>query len=346
MVESLLSIPLFFTKKFNQLVLSKNLIIMKKLFVLSLAALLIATSCKKVEDDPVVTGDAYTTMTNYMVDNNMDLPDILTNWIVGAPALADVQTFIDTYDIIDIRSASDFAAGHIEGAVNSTLANILTAAQGTTKPILVVCYTGQTASHAVVALKLSGYTAKVLKFGMSGWSSTFSAPWENASGATNGVTGIGHNNWVTTPTATVATFDNPTLSVSGDAATMLATRVQAMLDGGFKGVANVDVLDNPTNYFINNYWAQADVDAHGHIAGAYRINPLSISVGEMKNLDPAQKIVTYCWTGQTSSMITAYLNVIGYDALSLKFGANGMIYTDLSASHQFVTPTVDLPVVQ
>ena len=64
----------------------------------------------------------------------------------------------------------------------------------------------------------------------------------------------------------------------------------------------------------------------------------------MKNYDPEKTAVTYCWTGQTSSMVTAYLNVIGYNAVSLKFGANSMIYDNLE-SHQFVTPTVSLPVV-
>jgi 3-mercaptopyruvate sulfurtransferase SseA len=35
-----------------------------------------------------------------------------------------------------------------------------------------------------------------------------------------------------------------------------------------------------------------------------------LSVGEINNLDPSKTVVTYCWTGQTSSMITAYLNVL------------------------------------
>ena len=170
-------------------------------------------------------------------------------------------------------------------------------------------------------------------------------PWEANSGPVNGVTAIGHTNWVTTGTEPLATFSDPDITASGDGAAMLASRVQEMLTNGFKGIGNTTVLDTPTDYFINNYWAQADVDLYGHIAGAYRINPLSLSVGEMNNLDPSKTVVTYCWTGQTSSMITAYLNVIGYDAVSLKFGSNGMIYTDLQ-SHKFVTPTVDLPIVQ
>ena len=316
---------------------------MKKLLVLSLASLFIATiGCKKVEDDPSGTTSAYKTMTTYMVDNNMDLPDVLTDWIVGAPALADVQTFIDGYDIIDLRSAQDFATSHIEGAVNSTLADILTTAANTTKPILVVCYTGQTAGHAVVALRLSGYAdAKVLKWGMSGWRADLSAKWANNIGDA----AIGNTNWLTTPSLqTPTTFSDPTLTVSGSGAAMLEARVTDMLTGGFNAVSKTDVLATPSNYFINNYWDQADVDTYGHIDGAYKVKPLSIAGGEIMNMDPSEVVVTYCWTGQTSSMITAYLKVLGFNSKSLTFGSNGMIYSNLQ-SHKYTVPTVDLPVV-
>jgi len=319
---------------------------MKKLLAMLIIPLFIAVSCKTVEDTPDdATTSSYKTLTTYMVDNDMDLPKIITEWIVAPPALADVQTFIDGYDIIDIRGSQDFTVSHIDGAVNSPLADILTAAANTTKPILVVCYTGQTASHAVVALKLSGYQAKVLKWGMSGWRADLAAPWQANSGLVNGVTAIGHTSWVTTATAPVTTFSDPDFTVSGDGAAILKVRVQEMLTNGFKGVVNVDVLNGTANYQINNFWDQADVDHYGHITEAYRVKPLSIAGSEMKNMDPAKKIATYCWTGQTSSMVTAYLNIIGYDAVSLKFGTNGMIYSELQ-SHQFVTTLVDLPVVQ
>jgi rhodanese-related sulfurtransferase len=316
--------------------------IMKKLLVLSFAFLFVAVSCKKVTDEP--TSD-FDTMTTYMVENGMDLPDVLNAWIVGPPALEDVQSFISTYDIIDIRGPQDYAAGHIEGAVNSTLANILTTAENTTKTILVVCYTGQSAGHGVVALRLSGYDAKVLKWGMSGWRLDMAGPWLANSGPDNGITGIGHTNWVTTGTLPAENFDDPTINIGGNGANILEARVEYMLLNGFSGVVNTSVLDMPTDYFINNFWDETDVDHYGHISGAYRIKPLSIAGGEINNLDPDETVVTYCWTGQTSSMITAYLTVLGYDAKSLKFGANGMIYTDLT-SHKYVAPTVDLPVVQ
>jgi len=318
--------------------------LLKYLLILALVPTLFLSSCKK-DDSVAVGGDnSFETLTTYLVANDMDLPDVLTGWIVAAPAAADVATFIDTYDILDIRSATDYANGHIEGAVNSTLGNILTDAQNTTKPILVACYTGQTASHAVVALRLSGYpNAKVLKWGMSGWNSTLSAHWEANSGDVNGAAAIGNASWTTDPVAINQSFEYPALTVTSTTGpAILEERVESMISGGFKGVSATDVLTNPTSYFINNFWAQADVDLYGHIVGAYRINPLSIENGEIANINPNATVVTYCWTGQTSSMVTAYLNVLGYNALSLKFGANSMIYPNL-AVHKFVTPTTDLP---
>lgn len=321
--------------------------LLKYLLILILLPALFLSSCKE-DDDVVVGGDnSFATLSAYLVDNDMDLPDVLTGWIVGAPAVDDLDAFLAAYDIIDIRSETDYnTLGHIEGAMNSSLGNILEDAQNTTKPILVACYTGQTASHAVVALRLSGYPdAKVLKWGMSGWNSALSGSWLGNSGDTNGAKAIGSSSWTTDPVAASQVFNYPSLTATAaTGAGILEERVQSMIAGGFKGVSATDVLTSPANYFITNFWAQADVDHYGHIVGAYRVNPLSLENEEMANLDPNATIVTYCWTGQTSSMITAYLNVLGYDALSLKFGANSMIYPILE-SHQFVTPAADLPLV-
>jgi rhodanese-related sulfurtransferase len=39
-------------------------------------------------------------------------------------------------------------------------------------------------------------------------------------------------------------------------------------------------------------------------------------------------MVTYCYTGQTSSITTAWLQVLGFDnARSLSFGANGIVHS-------------------
>ena len=312
------------------------------LFLIAIVNIVFLTSCKQ-STDPVTPDNNFATLTNYMAVNNMDLPDILSSWIIVAPTdINDVQEFANTYHIIDLREIGDYNAGHIQGAVNSTLSGILTAASGATKPILVACYTGQTAGHGVVALRLSGYSdAVVLKWGMSGWSSDLSGPWSGATGDA----GVGNPNWSATNTTHAdETFDTPQLSVSATGgAEILAERVITLINGGFKGVTNGDVLGTPTNYHINNYWAKEDVDHYGHIATAYRTSPLSIS--NITAINPLKPVATYCWTGQTSSMITAYLSVIGYNAVSLKFGTNGMIY-DVLETHQYTVPAIDLPLSQ
>lgn len=319
----------------------KNLF--KILFSIALLNVMFLSSCKEGDDpDPVVEGDNFATLTTYMAANSMDLPNVLDGWITAAPAAEDAATFISGYHIIDIRSEAVYAEGHIEGAVNSTLAGILDAAEGATKPILVVCYTGQGAGHGVVALRLSGYAdAKVLKWGMSGWTEGTSGSWAGATASA----AVGHDNWSTTDeTITDATFETPTMEATAtDGAGILAERVTAMLEGGFKGVTNADVLAAPANFHINNYWAATDVAHYGHIKGAYRTQPLAIANITALNTD--ETVVTYCWTGQTSSMITAYLSVLGYDAASLKFGANGMVFSELE-SHKYSVPATDLPVVE
>ncbi len=289
--------------------------------------LFILSGCKDKNDDtPQPEKGTFADLKGYLIENSLDLPDILNGWIVSAQA---VHENLSNYYIMDIRKPEDFANGHIEGAVNSSLANIVKDAKDVTKQIVVVCYTGQTAAHAVVALRLSGHTnAQVLKWGMSGWNEAFAGPWNNNVGNT---VNEYPNSWTTDATATPEEFEYPDWeTTTTDPAEILKERVNEFLAGGFNGINSTDVLASPSDYFINNFWAQADVEKYGHIKGAYRIKEtLSLADGGIKNLDASKKVVTYCWTGQTSSMVTAYLKILGYDALSLKFGANAMIHDQL-----------------
>ena len=318
----------------------KNLI--KYLFLFIIIPALVLSSCKKdpIEEDRV-TDTEFQTLITYMQTNGDDLNNILDGWITTAATIKDNLT---SYYIIDIRSATDYDVAHIPGAVNSTLGNILVEAENSaSKPIIVVCYSGQSAGHGVCALRLSGFNdAKVLKWGMSGWGPTWSGSWDNNTGDA----AVDHANWIAAPGSIAETkeFDDPDITNTGTGAEILAARVATLLAGGFtpNAVSGSDVLTNPGNYFVNNYWGTADVQLYGHIAGAYRINPLTLSGEEYFGLNPDKPVVTYCWTGQTSSVIAAYLDIIGYDAKTLKFGSNAMIYSNLQ-SHKWATPTVDLP---
>ncbi|MCK5169484.1 MAG: rhodanese-like domain-containing protein, partial [Bacteroidales bacterium] len=135
----------------------------------------VLTSCKDDDDDPTPdrqTDVEFQLLKDHLVTSNLDLDDILDGWITTAST---IEPALNDYYVIDIRSAEAFATSHIPGAVNCAYGNVVTqaASAGVGQTVIVACYSGQTAGHAVAALRLSGYpTAKVLKWGMSGWHTT------------------------------------------------------------------------------------------------------------------------------------------------------------------------------
>lgn len=75
----------------------------------------------------------------------------------------------EDYTILSVRRADDYAAGHIAGAINVPFgANMQEglAAVDTAKPVILYCYTGQTASQALAVMRLLGYEAYNLSGGM------------------------------------------------------------------------------------------------------------------------------------------------------------------------------------
>jgi rhodanese-related sulfurtransferase len=80
---------------------------------------------------------------------------------------------LSDFYVLDIRAAADFAKGHIEGAVNVPYALVAKPENlvlyPTDKPMLIVCYTGHTASVATGILNTLGYDAWTLRFGMMSW---------------------------------------------------------------------------------------------------------------------------------------------------------------------------------
>ncbi len=307
------------------------------LFLTALMALFLVTGCS---EDTTAPADSGSVLRDYMVAENLELTDMLADWIVVADS---VDAHPDDYYVMDLRSSAHFTEGRIENSVNTTLGTIVADAAGNTedKTILVVCYTGQSAGHGLVALRLSGYPdCKVLKFGFSSWSDNFDKWTANTANI-----GTGHANWTDEATAALVEYEYPPIvATASTGSAILAERVAAMTGGGFKGVPADSVLNYPEHFFINNFWAEADVTTYGHIDGAYRINPLTLAGGEFLNYDSEATVVTYCWTGQTSSVVTAYLTVLGYNSRSLKFGVNAMIYDALSG-HKWVDANPDYPIV-
>ena len=239
--------------------------------------------------------------------------------------LTDGNTANDPF-IIDYRSATDFASGRIKGALNMPLAELINKVNdGTipkTKKILNVCYTGQNSSYATVVLNMLGYDSQSLMFGMCAVDTSVNGGknWLNQIAADERAGDL-----TSTASTTTTTYDFPVLNTGKETAeAIIKERFSAT---GWPIMAN-DVWDNKANYFIINYWPEAEYITPGHIPGAFQFTPqMSLKSTEKLNLLPTNKpIVVYCYTGQTSAQVVAYLRILGYDAYSLMYGVNGFGY--------------------
>ncbi|MCK5402451.1 MAG: rhodanese-like domain-containing protein, partial [Flavobacteriaceae bacterium] len=175
-------------------------------------------------------------------------------------------------------------------------------------------------------LRMYGYSyTQALKWGMSGWNSTTASKWNSA---ITDNPAVGHVNWTYSNAPSNEVLTDPTISsVSTDGSQILKDRVEQVVADGFKTVTGGDVLTSPSDYFVNNYFVATDYDGFGHVSNAYRIKEELLLVGDgYLSLDsgPNAKVVNYCYTGQTSAVLTAWLRVLGYDAYSLTYGMNGL----------------------
>jgi rhodanese-related sulfurtransferase len=311
---------------------------MKKthLYLLSLLfALAFVTSCSKDEETPPVVINESEVLASYLESTaspagkdfvNTDMPTII--------AASEVKTLNEAGQvyIIDIRAAADFATGHIHNAHNVAVADILTHIKSVdltpyTK-VAVVCYTGQTAAFAASLLRLMGYSKVFsMKWGMCSWNADFAGKWNTAIANGNAYA----SQFTATATAKGAAGSMPVLSTGKTTGQeILEARVATLLTDGFTpaSVSNKAVFDNLSTYYIVNYWPADQYADPGHIPGAIQYTPKqSIKLStDLKTLPVGKPIAVYCYSGQTSAFLAAYLRLLGYDAKSLLFGGNGMIY--------------------
>lgn len=244
--------------------------------------------------------------------------------------------------IIDLRSAADFTAGHIDGAHNVALADLRTHMESinpsTYEKIIITCYSGQTAAYATSLMRLMGYDNTFsMKFGMSAWHADFAANYWSAH-----ISNVRAAEFETTEYPKAAAGELPVLHTGfNHAEDILADRVDELLAAGFTPalITEATVFAAPTNYYIVNYWTVAHYLNPGHIPGAIQYEPkqdLKLNTA-LKTLPTDQPIVVYCYTGTTSAFITAYLRVLGYDARSLAYGVNAMIYDVINGVPGFTT---------
>ncbi len=291
-------------------------------------------SCDNEEDPPEV--NEAEVLIKYMEDPGSAAGNYGNSALaIKAPSATHAGVVADNVYVIDIRAAADFDLGHIESAVNIAAADVRAHIDATDlsayNEIHIVCYTGQTASWLTSLLQLAGYKdVYSMKWGMSGWHSDFDR-WTSNTNSDKATL------FVATSTDKAAEGDLPVLTTGfEDGADIFEARFDAVLAEGFgaAAVSQGDVYANLGDYYIINYWPEAEYIDPGHIDGAIQYTPdvdLELDAA-LKTLPTNKPIAVYCYTGQNSARIAAYLRLMGYNAKSLKFGANSMIWSEMTKS--------------
>jgi rhodanese-related sulfurtransferase len=229
---------------------------------------------------------------------------------------SDLQMRIATGDapyIVSLRGAEDYAQGHIPGAVNLAFSELTTLPKD--KEILLYCYTGQSSSFGTAVLGVLDYDVQNLLYGMSGWSadpavyvSRFDPEKDQGSYQ------------VETTANEAGTYDYPKLDNTASnnkdeiikaAALTVVPKYITAADLNMKIAQDKDM----TILSVRS----AEDYAAGHIPRAINFG-LSSLADNLGKLDPDAPVYVYCYTGDSAAQAAALLQMLGYDAYSLKFG--------------------------
>ncbi|PKM81651.1 MAG: hypothetical protein CVU89_07805 [Firmicutes bacterium HGW-Firmicutes-14] len=232
------------------------------------------------------------------------------------------------YILLSVRKPEDYAKGHIPGAINIPFGQIFKKENldklDKGKKIVVICYTGHTASQAAMFLNQLGYEAYSMKFGMMGWTSD-----ENVL-ATKPFTKAPDYPVEVTINQSEPTNELPAFASGGEKTEdIIIAQTENYLTSdraptiSAQEVYEEAVMGQNPDYFLLSV-RKAEDYAKGHLPGAVNIPYGQLAKEEnLKKLPAGKKIVVICYTGHTASYAAMFLNQLGYDAYAMKFGMTG-----------------------
>lgn len=303
----------------------RSALIVTYLFVLAL----VATGCGKEakpqkagEQPPAGTIDGFALITeaanSYL--NAGKPPAMSPEEAFEAIAADDPGVFI-----LSTRSAEDDEKGHIPGTVTIPYYEIWKeenlAKLPKDKKIIVVCYTGHTASQAAMFLNLLGYDAVPLKWGMMNWTNDPEVlSTKPFTGAPEGYPLETEKNELT------ETYELPEVETGKtELSDIILARAEAYLTAKKPPTISPEDLFNalasqdPGVLVLSIH--SSDDYAKGHIPGAYNIPYADLArIDNLKKLPTEKKIVIICYDGHIASQAAMLLNLLGYDAVPLKWG--------------------------
>jgi rhodanese-related sulfurtransferase len=152
---------------------------------------------------------------------------------------------------------------------------------------------------------------------MCSWSSD---PAVTGTGCFNASAHQGNYNVETTVNTVTTSYDYPELNntTSNDEDDIIAAAVAAVADKYILASdLNIKIAEEEEMTIISV--RSADVYADGHIPGAINI-AMDDLLDNLDQIDPDAPVYLYCYTGHNAGQAVAILNLLGYDAYSLKYG--------------------------
>ncbi len=274
-----------------------------------------------------------------------------STFIITAQELrTNLLTKPDKQYLIDVRSREAFENGHIDGSVHVDIKDVYnhikTIDADQYENIVLICFAGQATAYQASLLKAAGYDNAVsLKFGISSWSHVFAEDSWLKNLSSERETEFVH----TASPPKNPPGELPELNTGKtDPEEILEQRIETLFAEGFGPVMIGhcclfnDFYANG-GYYIVNYWDTELYRKQGHVPGAVNYPPGDQpfkSENDLLTLSTDIPNVLYCFTGQTSAFVAGYLRILGYDARSLLFGANSMIYNRMRKNN---VPNTFLP---
>jgi len=265
----------------------------------------------------------------------------------------EVDSNLQNYLLLDIRSSEEFAAGHIAGAQNKPHSELISYLESINyaqyQKIVIISGNGQSSSFYACLLQLYGIeNSYSLNYGMASWNMVFAGEWLDAidnKDLSNFTADI-----VSKPDYTLL----PEVELEGSNLSDAAhSRIREIMDTDYEdnltgshGIATVDFsylasAEISLQYYIICYNSgplyKDFISGIGHPAGAVRYSPPPSgtdfsSASYLQTIPSQKKIAIYSTDGQLSAFAAAYLRVLGYDAQSILFGANNIFYDRLASA--------------
>ena len=260
---------------------------------------------------------------------------------------ADVLEHINDWLIIDIRKPDAYEAGHINGAYNVPKDKVIEFLKNKQKAaayekVVIVCYSGQMASYVTGITRYAGFdNTYVMLFGMAAWNSQFSDILKKGFGdryqemivkATDKdeqllikdeQENIGKNKIDLSKLPTLPKR-LPSLLIAERADKLLKQNRKNFL---IKADEYFPEIKKDLNAYYSIYYMNKPKYYVAHIKGSVQFTPrkdLSLD-GKLTEIPVDKPVMIYCKTGHTSGNATAYLDMLGYKAHSLMFGAQSFM---------------------